>query len=340
MTIETQVAADLHAERRGVLGGSDIGALYNLDWGCRRRLKYEKSGVTPDFPEKYRPEFERGHYIEPVIAQLYADKTRRKVDLAPRMQHPNYPHMIVHMDRIIHDPGKVGPGYLEIKCVNWRTFKKFKDSGIHESYILQVQHGLAVTGYTWGSYAILCLDPWQFSYFDVDRDENLVQTLIDDEKAFMAGISGDKDEQRLPMPDKRCFECTYRHTCQQVLGEYDKIEGDLLDMPALLPIAAERKELDVMKADIDEMIAENATKAMEAIESKVVDGKYPAGASGPGFKILRIQPKGSKKWDSKALWALWDKATPKLKEMLGPYCNDGKEGKPPKASLRYYWEGE
>jgi hypothetical protein len=340
MTTQTEV--NLLTERQGVLGGSDIGALYNLDWGCRRKLWYEKSGVTPDFPERDIPEFERGHYVEPVPAQLYADKTRRKVDIAPRMQHADYPYMVVHMDRIIHDPAKTGPGYLEIKCVNWRTFKKFKDTGLHESYILQVQHGLAVTGYSWGSYAILCLDPWQFAYFDVERDEAICTKLFEDEKAFMDSLSSiDSIPECLQMPDKRCFNCQYRHTCQKSIGDFEKIsDSDLINMPELLPIAAERKELDVMQADITEMLTENSNKAMAAIEAAAKDGVIPAGVMGPGFKILRIQSKGSKKWDSKALWALWDKATPSLKAMLGPYCNEGKEGRPPKASLRYYWQGE
>ena len=40
------------------------------------------------------------------------------------------------------------------------------------------------------------------------------------------------------------------------------------------------------------------------------------------------------------LWALYEKGTDRLKEMLGPYCNFGKEGRPPKPHVRHYWTGD
>ena len=86
---------------------------------------------------------------------------------------------------------------------------------------------------------------------------------------------------------------------------------------------------------------------MEAIETAATttetgDKVYPAGAKYPGGRSYRIQPAGSRKWDQKALWAMWDspQATQRLKELLGKFCNNGEKGKPPKASLRHYWTGD
>jgi hypothetical protein len=340
----------LNQERQRVLGGSDIGSLYNLDWGCIRKLWYDKSGTKPDFPEKDIPEFERGHYLEPVVAKLYADKSGREVELAPRMVDRIFPYLVVHMDRIVRAPDRqIGNGYLEIKVVNFRTFKKFNTEGLHESYILQVQHGLGITNYSWGSYAILCPDPWQFKWFDVDMDLDIIERIRQSAKDFMGTIALPINPyDRLPMPDKRCFTCPWRHYCRkdelEAFNQAEVQDSDLLDMPELLPLAAERHELDGMLEDLQGMLTENTTKVKEAIEARAteVDGKrvYPIGAKGPGFKIIRIQPKGQKRWDSKALWALWDKSTPRLKELLGPYCNHGKEGKPPSASVRHYWTGD
>jgi hypothetical protein len=347
----TQAEFTLHQERQGVIGGSDTGALYNLDWGCIRRLAYEKSGVKPDFEELWKPEFERGKYMEKVVAEIYADKTQRTVKLSPRKAHPERPYMVVHMDREIESPEKAGPGYLEIKVVNFRTMRKFKKEGLHHSYILQVQHGLAVTDYQWGSYAILCLEPWEFKYFDVERDEEIVQALKDKEAQFMSDIEHKIEYARLEATDKRCHVCPYRATCQAEalngLVPQGETEGDIIERPELLPLAAELRELGIMFDDINALYDETSKQMQDAIEALATvkeDGKktYPGGVRYPGGRTIRIQPDGSRKWDQKALWGLWDspKATPLLKQLLGKYCKDGKKGTPPKASIRSYWTGE
>lgn len=345
----TQAELQLHSERKGVIGGSDVGSIYDLDWGCKRRLWYEKSGIAPDFEEKERPEFERGKYMERVVAEIYADKTQRIVELAPRISHPKYPWMIVHMDRIVKAPEKIGKGYLEIKVVNYRTFKKFMKEGLHGSYILQGQHGLGVTGYHWGSYAILCLEPWLFKYFDFERDEELIATIIEREAQFMSDVQNKAEYVRLAPTDHRCHVCQWRHSCQAealngVVPSGD-IEGELIERPELLPIAAELRELDQMLGDTEALYNEANTAMEQAIEAlaKVDEAgnkTYPPGIKFPGLGVThRIQPKGSRKWDQPALWGLYDKASDNLKRLLGKYCNDGKTGRPPKAHLKHYWNG-
>lgn len=345
----SQAELTLKTERRGVIGGSDVGSIFDLDWGCKRRLFYEKSGRAPDFPERDNPIFERGHYMEEVIARMYADKSGRPVRISPRVAHPARPWMVVHMDRIVTAPDKAGDGYLEIKCVNRRTFAEFKKSGLKESYILQVQHGLAVTGYTWGSYAILCIDPWDFKWFDVEVDYDIVERLYIAEERFMQDVKNGAEYVRLPATDKRCATCLYRHSCQGealagLIPPGDR-DADLVDAPDLLPVAAELNELATMKADVEAMIEDAKGRMMEAINALAKPGPdgeliYPAGVRYPGGRTLRVQNKGSRKWDAKALWALYEKGTPRLKEMLGPYCNNGKEGKAPEPFIRTYWTGE
>lgn len=347
----SQTEVTLHTERKGSIGGSDVGALWNLDFGCRRRLGYQVQGIIADFPKEDRPEFERGHYMEDVVARLFADKTRRPVSYDPAgRRHPDYPYMVVHMDRIIQDPKRQGSGYLEIKVVNYRTFKKFMKEGLKGSYILQGQHGLAVTSWEWGSYAVLCLEPWLFKWFDYERDQELIDKIIAEEKQFMSDLEHNVEFARLPEKDRRCFSCEWRLSCKAAElanlippGERD---AELIELPELLPLAAEINELKSMGKDIEAMIEELNSQAMTAINSHATlaeDGKttiYPAGARYPGGRTLRLQNKGSKKWDDKALWALWNRAGENLKKLLGPYCNNGKEGKPPEPYLKHYWTGD
>jgi len=87
------------------IGCSDLGAIYNLDMGCRRKLFYEKTRAPKDFPKKDLPEFERGHLLEPVIIQLYGMRTKRQTKPDQRMiWHPNPEIMLfVHMDALTAD---------------------------------------------------------------------------------------------------------------------------------------------------------------------------------------------------------------------------------------------
>ena len=37
-------------DRKQGVGGSDIASLFNIGWGCKRRLFYDKTNTPEDFP--------------------------------------------------------------------------------------------------------------------------------------------------------------------------------------------------------------------------------------------------------------------------------------------------
>lgn len=92
------------------------------------------------------------------------------------LQHKDYPFMLANLDRRI-----VGGGILECKTANAFT-GDWKD-GVPEHYMCQVQHYLAVTGEPFGYIAVL-IGGQKFEYARIERDEALIATLIDYEKAF------------------------------------------------------------------------------------------------------------------------------------------------------------
>jgi predicted phage-related endonuclease len=331
--------ATLHRERKNIIGGSDVGSLWNLDFGCRRKLQYEKSGTPADFPSVDRPEFERGKYMEEVVARLYADKTGRKVEITGLKVHPEYPWMGVHMDRVVTSKERPGPGYLEIKVVNWRKFKEFKRTGLRDSYILQVQHGLAVTGFQWGSYGLLCLDPWEFKWFDVERDEELINKVVEAERQFMADAENKAWAVKLEPDDGRCATCQYRATCQ---GEALTIAGDLKladlkALPELLPIAAEYNELSIMEKDCKAMQDECKKTAMELMGKDAEGAKFNGGYA--RWINLKQSPDDAQRrsWDTKALTAMYQKGTPRLKELMGKFY---RPKEPPTPYIRFFWTGD
>lgn len=289
--------------RKGGLGGSDIGKMYSLEHGCRRALFYDKTDLVQDYPEETSAALERGTLLEPVARKLYELRTGRATKLSQQIRHDQYPHMTVNPDAIIRAAEREKPGYLEIKCVDKFVFRKFRKEGLRQGYILQMQHGLYVMGLTWGSFAVLCLDPWQFAPFDVEADPELQGQLIMDEAAFWQIV---KDNG--PIPDKlekmdsRCFKCPWRRTCRyEELKQVEAIDvGEIPSKPEYLPLVQEWQELVGIANEAEEL----AEPIKETIR-KLID--KAAGFSVPGGRVI-VSRWDESRWDNKALSAILAKA--------------------------------
>ena len=343
-------------ERKSGLGGSDAAAAYNMGFSCGRKKYYEVRGITPDFSKDVSPELERGTLIEPVIKLMYEKKTGRKVALKGLMRSADYPYMIVHMDGVTTAPDKPGEGYVEFKCVNRFIFKKFQKEGIRDEYILQMQHGLAVTGYQWGSYGVLCLDPWQFAYFDVNRDQELIDKLIVDEGILWGKIENGPIPDPLPdAKDKRCATCQWRRTCRAAdlvegLPDSSQAEGELVKRADLVPLLVELTELRQLKDEATELY-DDATGKLKA----EIGTNY--GIQLPGYRCL-MPTSYPERWDTKALEGLrkdantilereremWDyeELENRITELMEIVIALTKAKKPPKPerSLRIYATGD
>lgn len=294
--IQSQEAA-FQDERRSGIGGSDVGALYNLDMGCRRRLFYDKTGQPVDFKKEETPEMERGIIMEHVCRMIYEKRTGRKVKLMPLARHSDFLQMIVHVDGETEAPNKEGPGYAEFKVVNRFVMQKFLKSGVRDSYILQLQHGMVVKDYRWGSFGILCLDPWRFEWFDVDEDRELQTKLIfDEQQAWMEIKSGTVPDPLEKITDSRCAKCAYRRTCRgqelsAAVPTDDK--GEIVSRPDLSPLVQECVELGELKDQATEL-AEDARKALKT----AIGEAY--GLTVPGYRCL-YPTSFPERWDGPAL---------------------------------------
>lgn len=169
-------------------GGSDIGDLINEgDYSCKRRLFLERLGLMPE-EDNSRLEFhrERGKFFEGPVAELYAKKANREVKLCGSGYIKEFPFMRANADRLVFAkpdfdtaPGILGSwGVLEIKCPGEWMFKKIRKEGLPKQYILQLQWQMLCYGTDWGSFAIFHADSFELQWFDVERDESLIQGLI------------------------------------------------------------------------------------------------------------------------------------------------------------------
>lgn len=210
--------SQLRAERSTGIGGSDAHHLrYEPPWGCRRKLWFEKRGVPQDYPDR-RPEtlapLARGHRLEDIAAELYAETTERKVRRMGVRRRKDAPELLVHADRaIVGVEGTASPGVLEVKVPGERTFWQIAREGLPPAYVLQLQWAMMVTDWQWGAFAILWADGWRLLHFDVPRDDALCQALAREGRAFWREVEHGPMPSGLPAEDKRCARCPWRRTC-------------------------------------------------------------------------------------------------------------------------------
>lgn len=213
----------LHEERLTGIGGSDIASLFNIGWGCRRRLFYEKTATPPDFAKQETDAMKLGKVLEDFFAEKYKSKSDRQIRNCSLSRHSFFDALLVHVDRLVvrQDIGPKHLGVLEIKSVGRNVFYKYKREGLPEDYILQLQHGMLITSTSWGSFAVGCRDNGALLWWDVERNEDICQRILQEGPNFWTDVQMARSQphlqlapDRLEPDDRRCQDCSYRVTCQ------------------------------------------------------------------------------------------------------------------------------
>ncbi|MDA1651006.1 YqaJ viral recombinase family nuclease [Bacillus cereus group sp. TH160LC] len=169
----------LQARTQGI-GGSDVSAIAGLNkWKSAVQVFLEKTqAIEKEDIQSEAAYF--GNVLEEVVAKEFAKRTDLKVQRRNAiLQHPEYPWMLANVDRLIVGE-KVG---LECKTASEYFKKEWKDEEVPAAYLLQCQHYMAVTGYEAWWIAVL-IGGNKFVHKKIERDEELIQYLIDIEKDF------------------------------------------------------------------------------------------------------------------------------------------------------------
>ena len=243
-------------ERRNGIGGSDIHHLFNVEpYGCIRYLFMDKRGDIPDYPIIESGAIKRGNKMEDIIIDEYIEVTGNKVrKVYKTLEHKEYKWAKVHLDgEIVGNPN--GPGVLECKSVGRHMFMQIKQDGIPNSWVLQMMHGMFVTGRTWASIAVLWAEQWEFLTFDIDRDDELIQNIITQGEMFWKQVEFGPSPERLDPKDKRCARCPYRTSCQgAALLNTVKDTGDIPFEDTITPVVQELVDLETSAAEIKVLI--------------------------------------------------------------------------------------
>ena len=297
-----------HEERKNGLGSSDMPAVLGVSPWIRPEDLFEiKKGRRPE-PEE-SPAMKRGKVLEAVAAELYQERTGRKLWRSNQtIRHRDYAWMLAHLDRRIVGEDK-GVGALEIKCPGLRTFAKCRREGLPYYYLVQLQHQMDVAGYEWGAFAVFNSELWEMIYFDVPRDQELIDLihekgaefwhLVQTEEFFPADWAGPLAEPKpVEIPDMKAQVVTIES------AEWAEAVAKLRDAREILA------EAEALEKEAQEDIK----KLMEAVNA--------AAAEGAGARIYWTPQAGRKTFDVKAL----AKAHPEID--LAPFYKISAETRP------------
>jgi putative phage-type endonuclease len=177
-----------YREKQKGVGGSDVATILGLNpYKTNFTLWLEKTGqIEP--PNLSGNEFiEWGNILEPVIREKFAKETGFEVfENHWVMLHDTHDFMVANIDGEVIDPQFGGKrGVLEIKTAGERMAKEWEEGPPHH-YMLQVQHYLAVMGEDYEyAYVAVLIGGNQFKYFLIDRDDYVIDQIIQAEAEFM-----------------------------------------------------------------------------------------------------------------------------------------------------------
>jgi putative phage-type endonuclease len=166
--------------RKAGIGGSDAAAIAGLNkWKSPVAVYLDKIGQSPEEDTAGESAY-WGTVMEDIVAHEFSKRTGLKVRRRNAiLTHPEHSFMLANVDRLI--VGKQEG--LECKTASEYLKDEWKDDEIPAQYLIQCQHYMAVTGYEAWWIAVL-IGGNKFIYKKIERDEELIQYLIDIEKNF------------------------------------------------------------------------------------------------------------------------------------------------------------
>lgn len=165
--------------RRAGIGGSDVGAIMGFNqYKSAYQTFLEKTGQYYEEVDNEAVYF--GNALEDFVAQEFAKRTGKKVrQLNKMLVHPEHDFMLANLDRVVVGERAV----LECKTASEYVKDAWEGDEIPASYLCQVHHYLAVTGFEKAYIAVL-IGGNKFVWKEIERDEEFIQILIEREKDF------------------------------------------------------------------------------------------------------------------------------------------------------------
>lgn len=163
--------------RRSGVGGSDAAAIAG---------EHPYKGPLDVWLEKVHPDRVRdtagmpariGSFMEPLVRELYAERTGRTVREVPQtMRDAREPWIVGTVDGEVDDAGSTG--ILEIKRPTLWTAHKYTETDFPIQHFIQVQWYLRLRDRGWGDLAVLAGDT-DLRIYRVQRDDAFIADLVE-----------------------------------------------------------------------------------------------------------------------------------------------------------------
>ena len=244
--------------RRTGVGGSDVGAIMGFNpWAGILDIYLDKLNKLPQ--EEENEYMYWGNILEDIVAKEFSKRTGKKVRNSNFMfRSEEYPWMVADVDRII-----IGENAgLECKTTNAYGKGQWDGEEIPPPYILQCQHYMAVMGFE-KMYIAVLIGGNQFTWKEIQRDEELISIIIEKEKDFWLNFVQKGIPPAADKASEKALEIMYPIDSGEIINLDDEDENQLRILSQLME----------SKSAIEGQITELQTK----IKQKMKDNSYALG---------------------------------------------------------------
>lgn len=267
------------------LGGSDMSAVLGVNnWRSPLDVWLDKTSDTVE--EKESEPMYWGTILEDIVAKEFAKRTGWKVrNNNFTLQSEEYPYLLANIDREIVglDAG------LECKTANAFKKEEWQGDSVPDSYYIQCQHYMAVTGKS--SWWIACLVGGNnFFYKEVPRNDEVIQAIIDTGREFWRLV----ETKTMPAPDdsKACSEALkklYKHSNGKAIelsAQYNNVIVDYLELKEqLADLESKKRGIENLLKDAlgenekgscgEHYVSWKSSKPRETFDSKKFKSDHP-----------------------------------------------------------------
>lgn len=174
MTVEQMQdkATWLELRNKGI-GGSDIASILGVSkWKSAFQLWLEKTGQSEPEDLKDNEYVYWGAKLEDLVAQRFCEVTGKSVRRRGMLADEEYPFLLANVDRMVE--GEMAG--LECKTANAFASKEWNDDELPDSYYLQCQWYMMVTGFPIWYIAVL-IGGNHFVWKEVSRNEDQIKAM-------------------------------------------------------------------------------------------------------------------------------------------------------------------
>lgn len=274
------LTAEQVAERRNYLGASEAAAILGLsNYSSPLKVWAEKTGAVEHEDIGDKLHIKLGNALEEFVGRLFMDETGKKIHRVNRtLYHPVHKFIACNLDFEVY--GEKVP--CEIKTAGEFMAKEWKGEKAPNEYLVQVLHQMAVTGAPYG-YLVVLIGNRDFKWLKVERDEDMINTIIAREVAFWNGFVVPKIRPHVQRNDAETLAKLFAEAVDEVIELTDDARRII-------------ESLQGIKADIKHM---EKIKDLQENELKALLGGKMAGTTGDWRVIWK--PESRETIDTKRL---------------------------------------